>query len=207
MIFNLTPLNTMNWLHNSLVIEKKTLREFDIIQAWRAKQWLPDNCIRTELLLFRTHFYIFHQLYVLKKQLITHYQGDINIHTLGSYYMDKPVNDQEKNKLDKNKDTQLHQHDGLLHYYLDWKPLFETDAAEIGRLKQFIGSGISQPYALKNAFERFQLTPPTNELAIKKAYRKLAIKHHPDKGGRIQDIQRINEEKSLLIRWLQHQKI
>lgn len=104
MIFNLTPISTMNWLHNALVVEKKSLKEFDIIQEWRKLRWLPENCMRTELLLFRTHFYIFHQLYALKRQLLTQGQGNLDIHTLGTFYMDKHTQDHQLNAEKKTKE-------------------------------------------------------------------------------------------------------
>lgn len=206
MFFNLTPSYTMAWLHHELVIERKTLKEFEIIQAWQIQQWLPKNCLRSELLLFRTHFYIFHQLYSLKRKLLTQGQGDLDVYTLGTVYAEQPIESKKTpDKKQRNSTRQLSQLDGLLHYYLDWKPLFETDAKEIERLMKFAQAGISQPYRLKTAFKRFEITPPTSEKAIKQAYRKLAMKYHPDKGGNIHDIQSINEDKSLLMRWLQHQ--
>ena len=202
MYVNLTPQHTMDWLYHSLVQEHAPLKEFDIIKTWQEKQWLPKACLKQPLSLFRTHFFIFHQLYTLKARLLTDAEGDLDIHTLDTKFIKAASQDTAAPTT-----TELHQIDGLLHYYLDWRPFFLTNEREVDQLLRFAHAGIKQPYRLQAAFQRFEINPPLSEKAIKKAYRRLATKHHPDKGGDLEQIQTINEDKSLLMQWLQYQQV
>lgn len=45
----------------------------------------------------------------------------------------------------------------------------------------------------QQAFEHLGIHPSASEADIKKAYRKMAAKHHPDKGGKEEDFKRIKE--------------
>jgi curved DNA-binding protein CbpA len=48
------------------------------------------------------------------------------------------------------------------------------------------------------AYKVLEVAPGTTKDELKKAYRKLAFKHHPDKGGNTNDFQKINNAYSLL---------
>lgn len=45
----------------------------------------------------------------------------------------------------------------------------------------------------QEAFQHLGISPSASEAEVKKAYRKMAAKHHPDKGGKEEDFKRIKE--------------
>ena len=52
--------------------------------------------------------------------------------------------------------------------------------------------------ASKNYYETLGVSEDAEPAAIKKAYRKLAMKHHPDKGGDEKLFKEINEANDIL---------
>ena len=194
------------WLNTELISLGKTLKEYEIIRAWKQLGWLPSNCLDSSLQLFRTHFFIFHQLFHFQKSLLTQQTGRLSIHTLEIKYEAIEANENAFDIQETGPTQALSQLDSLLHYYLDWRPMFETQADEIQRLMEFAAAGISKPHRLEEALRRFQLSLPLSAHNIKREYRKLAKRHHPDKGGSVGEIQLINEDKVLLMYWLNHQR-
>ena len=51
-------------------------------------------------------------------------------------------------------------------------------------------------YKIMNPYEILNVTPESTDQEIKKSYRKLAAKHHPDKGGNEEEFKKINEAYS-----------
>lgn len=207
MYFNLRPNYMTQWLYTELISSRNTLKEYEIIGKWKQLGWLPSNCLGSSLQLFRTHFFIFHQLFHFHKRLLAQRAGRLNIHTLEIKYEEADQNVSNKEIKEGFRIQELCKLDSLLHYYLDWRPLFETKSDEIQRLMEFAAAGISKPHRLQEALHRFELTPPLSAQKIKHQYRKLAKRHHPDKGGSLSEIQMINEDKVLLMHWLNHQHI
>ena len=50
----------------------------------------------------------------------------------------------------------------------------------------------------ENLYDILQVSKDASETEIKKAYRKLAIKHHPDKGGDEETFKKISEAYGIL---------
>ncbi|HBF06792.1 MAG TPA: hypothetical protein DHW71_00820 [Gammaproteobacteria bacterium] len=200
MFIHLRPQQLHQWLEEKLINEKQVLKEFQIIRAWQEQNWLPESALSSTLGLFRTHFFVFHQLYYFHQHLLMTKKGWLDIHTLNIEFKPEmpalPITEQSKG---------IEQIDPLVEYYMDWRPLFETSEQQIQQLMSFAQAGFHQPYRLQAAFDRFEISPPTTAMAIKKAYRRLAKVHHPDKGGAVEDIQMINEDKDLLFKWLENQ--
>ena len=51
---------------------------------------------------------------------------------------------------------------------------------------------------------KYFIPQPTTAEELKKAYRKLSMQHHPDKGGKVEDMQKINDEYSILFERLKN---
>lgn len=221
MYIDIRPQTIHQWLAVELIQKRLILKEFSIIKSWQQQGWLPNNCLEGQLSLFRTHFFVFHQLYHFKKHILTANTGDLSIHALEIRYEPTSIEPTSINtkSIDKTRNnaqsretvsqlecnTSLSHLDSLMHYYLDWRPFFETTHEEVTILLRFATFGISEPYRLQSAFQRFELAPPTSAQSIKARYRKLVQKHHPDKGGDPALIQTINQDRTLLMQWLQYQ--
>jgi len=191
----------MQWHKEILVKQKQTIKEYDIIKAWQDKNWLTANCLATQLGLFRVHFGLFHQLHTLNMELGHQNHGRLLIHSLKIQHVPSTISKQCFNAGGQS----LELSDPLILYYLNSHHFFHTDEAQIIDLMKLANSGMAQPEKLRHALARFQLSLPINQQAVKKAYRRLAMNHHPDRGGELDTIKTINEDKALLLKWLQYQ--
>lgn len=197
----------IRWLDQSLRLDGKTLSEFDIIKTWRHNGWLASSCLQTQINIFRTHFFVYHNLYCLKQELAEKERGDLEIAPLAIYFK----NNLEKSAAldpaskDKISSHQIKHLDYLAHYYLRWQPMFETTQKDVEQLFALARAGIQQPLRLHEAFKRFDIEPPTTKTTVTRAYRKLAMTHHPDRGGAPATLQLIHEDKALIMQWLEHQ--
>lgn len=144
--------------------------------------------------LFRTHFLIYNALYELKDHLIRNAHWILEISAvniqLHPYEFGHPL---------------LEEKDPMRDYYLDLSALQETTEEELDdMLRNFwkkidseedkaVPRGLSQ-----RALECLDLSEPITFAEIKKRYRKLAMQHHPDRGGDPSKIQEINEAMAVL---------
>jgi len=144
--------------------------------------------------LFRTHFLVYNALYELKDQLIkkAHWILDISAVNI------------QLHPYEFGHDL-LEEKDTMRDYYLDLTVLQETTEEELDdMLRNFwkkvdieedkhITRGLSQ-----HALQCLELCEPITFAEIKKRYRKLAMQHHPDRGGDPSKIQEINEAMAIL---------
>jgi len=94
----------------------------------------------------------------------------------------------------------LQNHDAVKHYYLDMSHYFETSEEDVNNLldgfwKKFLAQDDKQA-----ALVILELTPDANYDEVKQQYRRLAQKHHPDKGGDTKVFKKISAAKQLLDR-------
>ena len=133
------------------------------------------------LALFRAHFLLFHALYRLRERLVAGKESGLEIHCMKSLLL--PLGEGER---------AIAHHDPLRDYYLDLNNLEETDREEVeGMLKGF---WITQQAREKrgDALAVLELEEPVKFDQIKKQYRRLAARHHPDRGGDKERLQAIN---------------
>lgn len=144
--------------------------------------------------LFRTHFLVYNALYELKDELIKKAHWILEISAvrikLHPYEFGHPM---------------LEEQDRMRDYYLDLSALQETTAEELDDMlrnfwkkidldeKKEVVRGLSQ-----KALRSLDLAEPITFDEIKKQYRKLAMQHHPDRGGDQNKIQEINEAMDIL---------
>ncbi len=137
--------------------------------------------------LFRTHFILFHYLYRLRERLRPGGE-ELEIHCLRIVL--RPAAAGAPGAVDKL--------DPLARYYLDLSNLEGVDAAEVERLL----SGFWRRYAHRDgraqALAVLGLEDPVDGVQIKRRYRRLAMEHHPDRGGDKQTLQRLNAAMALL---------
>lgn len=145
---------------------------------------------RDTLALFQVHFLLFHALYVLRDRLRAQQRGDLEINAVSIRLL--PYAPRDSNTLDLP--------DPLREYYLNWSNCRDTDAADIDRMLGRFWIKYVRNDARREALDALGLCDPVDDDTIKQAWRRLAMQHHPDRGGDGEKLQRINAAVEQLLR-------
>ncbi len=134
--------------------------------------------------LYRAHFLLFHALYHLRPALAEAGLG-LEIHCLciRLYPLAGPT----------HGDGTLIEADPLAAFYLDPQNLEGMDNAAVERL---IADGLCRALGGGDRAEdlaELGLPPGARRAEIRRRYRRLAMRHHPDRGGDTATLQRIND--------------
>lgn len=156
------------------------MKEFDILKSL-TQQFPEFNQLSKDpnLQLFRQHFLIMNALYQLQKDLWQDENLYLSIHPLSIKI--SPATPSEES-------LQTNLHDGceakLASYYLDWQAYQTTDENEVIHLLSSFFSGLNAPEKNQQALQVLGFDGmPNDKSEIKKQYRRLTKKHHPDCGG------------------------
>ncbi|WP_354622796.1 DNA-J related domain-containing protein [Psychromonas sp. MME2] len=170
------------------------IKEYDLLkllqeQQLQQQQHLPfDN-----LALFQQHFLLFHALYKLSDQLRSEQAGYIVIEALNIQWLPQSVIAQQP--------TSLVNRDPLRAYYLDINNLHNTSGEEVDNLLASFWLKMSDDSEKQSALALFELNEPCDLAMVKKRYRQLLARHHPDKGGAVATAQALNEAMAVLKRY------
>lgn len=149
------------------------------------------------LALFRVHFLVMNALYDIKNDLQDGFELYISPLAIFLKQNGEPVLSGGKQALQEQDDNQANA-DTLSEYYLKWDNLTQADSAEIDKLL----SGFWQRYLAfdrkTEALKMLNLPLGANWPLVKKTYRSLANKHHPDKGGSAQRFIEMREAYEIL---------
>lgn len=138
--------------------------------------------------LFRTHFLLFHHLYRLRDRLRDERAGDLEIHALGiRLHRTVPATAQT-----------LAQPDPLGSYYLDLDNLEGTTRAELDELLGRFWARLSRYDRRGEALAVLDLPAEADLATIRHQYRRLAMQHHPDRGGDQVRLQAIHAAMAIL---------
>lgn len=140
--------------------------------------------------LFQLHFLIFHSLYRLQTKLIENEIGFLEISPLCIEI--KPIT------RSMTANTTINQHDALATYYLDIDNLTSTTLQDVEQLILSFWKSYTHHNSQDESLKILNLSPPVSYSEIKKQYKRLASKHHPDKGGSTELIQQINQAMATL---------
>ncbi|MEJ2680661.1 MAG: DNA-J related domain-containing protein [Gammaproteobacteria bacterium] len=152
------------------------------------------------LALFKAHFLLFHILHRLRLYLHKNraYHLEITALNIQLHSWSETV------PIDSDHSMFPSCTDPLADYYLDIRHLENTTAASVQRLidefhmniaKNRSNTSINRTQALAT----LDLKDPIDASTIKKQYRKLAMLHHPDRGGSTEKLQAINKAFSMLL--------
>ncbi|EAT13721.1 DnaJ domain-containing protein [Bermanella marisrubri] len=166
-------------------------KEYEIIMYLCSQGRFPRSCLQEPLGLFRSHFLVFNALYRLQIHHAEKYEIDIS-----PLHIELKPRGSLKNGESFNA---VKSHDPLRLFYLDIDRLNQTDEVEVCRLLDEFW--IKYKHYQQNddaswAFEVLELDPKKDEIdrkTIKQQYRRLAMKHHPDRGGDGVMLRKINE--------------
>lgn len=161
----------------------KRLREDDRLES------LFDTAVGDPLALYRAHFLLFHTLYILADELAQAQQGLIDISPLTICLREYQPGEQR-----------LTQADAVRDYYLDWRNYEKTGAKDVEELIASFWIGMHRLGNRDEALAVLGLTDPVDDATIRKAYQRLAMQHHPDRGGDEERIQAINAAVNLLLK-------
>lgn len=166
------------------------IREHELIRLLRARgffDFLPAPPAPPGEL-FRAHFLLFHALYTLGDRLSSTRQARLEIGVLCIRRLPW-----------SSGDHALTAPDILRAYYLDWSNLDDTTDADVSNLIASFWQRLDRFDRRADALAELGLEDPVDEQTIKQTWRRLAMAHHPDRGGDTERLQAINAAVSCLI--------
>ncbi len=139
--------------------------------------------------LFQAHFILFHALYRLDERLVSERRGRLQIDPLCIRRLPGSA----------GGGSALGRPDGLRDYYLDWRNLAGMSEGGVQRLLDRFWTRFGRRGRREQALAELGLADPVSDEAIKRAWRRLAMIHHPDRGGDGVRLQAINQAADSLL--------
>jgi DnaJ-domain-containing protein 1 len=173
-----------------LELHPEGLSEYALLQRLRTDPRVEFASARLDDTqdLFRTHFLLFHHLYRLRDRLRDERAGDLEIHALSIRL---------RSTVPATAQT-LAQPDPLGSYYLDLDNLEGTTRAELDELLGRFWARLSRYDRRGEALAVLDLPAEADLATIRLQYRRLAMQHHPDRGGDQVRLQAIHAAMAIL---------
>ena len=204
---------------------QRGVSEYELIDILKKAPYhfFDDASLREPLMLFKTHFIVFHALYQLKRRWIEQGEGVLDIHTLNiklnqesahsdhnSAHSDKNSThgDNYKDKESQDKVGAITEADALAEYYLDWGNFEKADRKSVDALLNAfwhrMASGNAHTFEQEDISDAHALLGlPQDEhvslSVLKRVYKKALQLVHPDKGGTQQEAQDVIHAYQLLL--------
>ena len=172
------------------ILSHSPCKEYEIIQHLQQLGRLNKNCMSTDLSLFRCHFLIFNALYRL--QVLTRLHGRYQLF-ISSLEITVKLNAQPA-----STETGLTEHNPLSLFYLDISNLLNTTESDIVTLLDNFWNHYFNNTQKQNALNKLGLSEPVDFKTIKQQYRRLAMQHHPDRGGNADTLIEIHQAMQCL---------
>lgn len=181
------------------------ISEFELITLLKQPPYslFDEDALRDPLVLFQTHFVLFHSLYRLRNQWREQKVGELNIRAT-----------QIKLDFFLSLDAGLQVADPLADYYLDWTNVSATDQAAVNDLlnsfwQKIAGVNVNHYFSqevLNDAILTLQITSieGLSLVQLKQQYRKLQHATHPDKGGSVEGSQRVLQAYTTLYKYVSY---
>jgi hypothetical protein len=138
--------------------------------------------------LFCAHFLLFHALYRLRDRSWQAQQAHLEIRPLNIRW--QPYQDGQGG---------LARPDTLREYYLDLANLEQTSARDVDALLAAFWGRFQRHDQRAEALLELGLSDPVDDATIKRTYRQLVMRHHPDRGGETARLQVINAALRVLL--------
>lgn len=166
--------------------------EYELIQILRNEDLftIDENELLSSdsLIMFRIHFTVYHSLYRLRDRLRQNRESELEL---------SPVSIQLRKF--KEGDDALVEYDPLYDYYMDINNLKETGSSDVDEMLSRFWSRLDNSERRVEALKELDLADPVRDEDIRKQYRRMAMKHHPDRGGDTSKLQRINAAFAVLL--------
>ncbi|KHT53158.1 molecular chaperone DnaJ [Alteromonas macleodii] len=202
---------------------QRGVSEYELIEILKKAPYhfFDDASLREPLMLFKTHFIVFHALYQLKRSWIEQGEGVLDIHTLNiklnqesahsdhnSAHSDKNSTHSDNDKESQNKVGAITEADALAEYYLDWGNFEKADRESVDALLnafwQRMASGNAHTFEKEDIADAHALLGLPHDVhvslsVLKRVYKKALQLVHPDKGGTQQEAQDVIHAYQLLL--------
>lgn len=184
--------NLHAWLATILRQHPDGLCEFELLKSLQAefRDIFPEKLFHQSHAMFQAHFLLFHALYRLDDEL-RRSSGD---------YLEIDVLCIRLNRLTADNGSVPVKCDPMRDYYSDLDNLKQISADDV---EQLLGAFWVRYYANEQRTEALTvlgLCDPVEMDIITKRYRELAMEHHPDRGGKHGQFQKLQEAISVLRR-------
>ncbi|GGO75051.1 DNA-J related domain-containing protein [Bowmanella pacifica] len=172
------PADFTRLLHQLLQQAPNGLSEYELIGLLKSEShaiFSPDLSLSDPLVMFQTHFVLFHQLYQLRNQLRTREEAELTISAMRIQL--QPY---------QPRRADITAHDGLAAYYLNWDNFKQTSEADVTSLLADFWlrmRGVLSSEERSAALAVLELDEKADMPTIRRQYRRLMHLHHPDKGG------------------------
>ncbi len=140
------------------------------------------------LALFRAHFILFHVLYALRQRLWLEKRYELEISCLKLVL--KPYHE--------TTSRFPVEHDPMGAYYTDLKNLADTGEQDLDKMLGDFWSWFAGASQRDDALLALGLERSADFSTIKRRYHRLAMEHHPDRGGDAAKLQQINAAMDVL---------
>ena len=171
--------------------------EYQLIQLLNQQGCSLSTSATDTVALFRSHFLVYNALYQLQDRYWQQQQRLLRISAL-AIELQSPqtsANNNQRALSDYSNDQ------ALRAYYLDISQLeHATDASVQALLDSFWQRYVSND-EVTEALATLALSPEATYQDVKQQYRRLAMQHHPDRGGKADQFQAINQAFGVLQRY------
>ena len=194
---SLLPLNIPleeleNLLLDYLETQASGISEYDLIQHLRNQDLFrlePGELLSSDsLIMFQIHFIVFHTLYRLRDRVRKLKSNDLDLNPVCIRLISFT-----------RGDAALAEFDALYDYYMDINNLIETRSEDVDEMLQRFWLRLDNSERRAEALKELELEDPVGNDIIREQCRRLAMKHHPDRGGETEKLQRINTAVSILL--------
>ena len=194
---SLLPLNIPleeleNLLLDYLETQASGISEYDLIQHLRNQDLFrlePGELLSSDsLIMFQIHFIVFHTLYRLRDRVRKLKSNDLDLNPVCIRLISFT-----------RGDAALAEFDALYDYYMDINNLIETRSEDVDEMLQRFWLRLDNSERRAEALKELELEDLVGNDIIREQYRRLAMKHHPDRGGETEKLQRINTAVSILL--------
>jgi len=152
------------------------LSEYDLLQALGEHEGFASLCESGQLAIFQRHFMVMNGLYQLQGQLWQEEQLYLEISPL-------LIQLGAQSSAGGNTEALLTESSALGNYYLDWNNFEGTSEQDVIDLIGSFWNRFVSNSDRAAAFDVLELEQEVDQQVITQRYRKLAARHHPDKGG------------------------
>lgn len=175
------------------------LSEFSLLKILEADGLVlaMESDVSHDLLLFRKHFLIMNALYQLQSTLQEEgFYLSISALHIQLIPTDSAIEPNNSTSLSQKK---LSKADYLRDYYLDWSKFEKSSNEYVNKLLDSFWRRYLGDEHLQQAWITLELEPETPLPLVRKAYKQLARRHHPDQGGDPEQFRRVREAYELLM--------